>query len=101
MVIVTLQSSEGCEAEFACRDTVAALLVSATGGSVEVSLQATRDGFTWGSPVASVRVRSESKLLRFELPERTRAIRAILQNNSRKLATVRLGEEPVAQKTKI
>lgn len=101
MVTVTLQSAEGCEAEFACTDALTSLLVSATGGNVEVSLQATRDGLTWGSPVANARVCEESKVLRFELPERTRAIRAILQNNSRKLATVRLGEEPVAQKTKI
>lgn len=69
------------------------MCVRAIGGKCILAVQASSDGLTWSSPIANVRLGSEPTTVKLRLPERTRKIRALIENTSHKSAYVEI-EDP-------
>ena len=93
MVQVTLQPAEVCEVELLpVSDLAESLTARAFGGKCAVHIQASQDGLTWGSPVASARLSSETTLLKLKLPVGTRKIRAVLENHVGKATRVEIDD---------
>jgi hypothetical protein len=79
---ISLKSQEFTSAELVADSSVKSLLVESTGGGrITLDVQASRDGMTWGTPVASARlVDAAERNLDLDLPEGVRRIRALLHN---------------------
>jgi hypothetical protein len=93
MVRVPLRSRESRDVELPCDEALTSLSVRAIGGKCILAVQTSRDGLTWGTPVAHARLDSEPTIVRFTVPEGTRQIRVLVENTSHKSAFVEL-EDP-------
>jgi hypothetical protein len=91
MVSVGLAPAEFAEVEFPCADSAESITLRVI-GTVAVDVQASRDGMTWGTPVAQARLKTEKKTLRLDLPRGTRKIRALLHNATNKSAAVEISD---------
>lgn len=58
------------------------LTVTASGGVVAVDFQASCDGHVWASPVGSARVNNETATICLTLPEQTKNLRCLLNNEN-------------------
>lgn len=92
MVQVALRPAEFCDVELPCNDLVEVLVARAFGGKCSLHVQASQDGQTWQSPVASARLSAESTTLRLRLPAGTRRIRAVLENGLTKATHVEIDD---------
>lgn len=82
MIQVSLKSQEFASAELVADSSVKCLLLESQGdGRITLDVQTSRDGVTWGSPVASARLTGAAQeKLDLDLPEGVRKIRALLHN---------------------